>query len=203
MAVAEKGMRGIEASLADKPAATVTPVGQQPAGGFWNRLIRIERSIRDGILMMGMLGLTLVVLVGVLTRWARASLPWTEEVARYIFIWFMFLGAAAGFGDDSHTRLQFLEHYLGASAKRLVRVVLGASVLVFLGLQVYTGWLLVDQQWMAGERGYAVRFPLALVGLSLPASGAVAILEIADYLRRTSRTARALAGETSPILDKG
>ena len=45
----------------------------------------------------------------VIARLARISAPWTEETARYAFIWMTLVGCAAAVKHGNHVRVDILE----------------------------------------------------------------------------------------------
>jgi TRAP-type C4-dicarboxylate transport system permease small subunit len=63
-------------------------------------------------------------------------LHWTEELARYLTVWIVLLGAALGFRSDRHFRFLFLLAWLPTAARRTAERLLeglsAAFLLVFL-----------------------------------------------------------------------
>jgi len=91
--------------------------------------------------------LFLLLLVGVVQVVGRYTglvfVPWTEEVARLLFVWVVWIGAAAALLRGGHIRFDFLIVRLPAPARR----VLGAGVMLgvagFLLLIVVQGYEIV------------------------------------------------------------
>ncbi len=94
-----------------------------------------SRSILENLLE-GSLCFILAAIVGltfiqVLFRYVfHFSLAWSEELARYLFLWLAALAAAYGFKTRSHFVLRFLVNRMG---KRLQRIT-GASVVLITSL---------------------------------------------------------------------
>lgn len=103
-----------------------------------------------GVLLEWMAGLLLFVLlvVGVLQVTSRYTglmfVPWTEEVARLLFVWVVWIGAAAAVFRGSHIRFDFLVERV----PRPVQVGIGAFVTLgvagFLILLVYHAYEIVQ-----------------------------------------------------------
>ena len=68
----------------------------------------IENSL-EWITMIGFSGMLLATIWQVLFRYVlKISVPWTEELARILFIMTMFLGIAIAIREDEHIIVDFL-----------------------------------------------------------------------------------------------
>jgi C4-dicarboxylate transporter DctQ subunit len=144
-------------------------------------------------------GILIIVLVQVTGRLLGRPLPWTEEAVRFLFIWMVFLGLAAGFRTVESARVVVFM----AMARKLFRhiavpIYVGSSVLFFL-ITGWTGITLVRQQIMMNEVAATLPLPMWIIGLVMPVSSAVAILAIIDSLR----TRRDLIALPEPGLPPG
>jgi TRAP-type C4-dicarboxylate transport system permease small subunit len=112
------------------------------------------------------------VIVQVVSRLAGASLPWTEELSRLLFIWTAFLGMAVGFRRLEHPRITLLVDRLPrVSALVSVQLYAWAGIVFF----AVVGWFaikLVQQQFRVGETSpvlgigmYLATLPAALAAL--------------------------------------
>ena len=64
------------------------------------------------------------------------SLSWSEELARFIFIWLSMLAAAYGFKTKSHFALMFVVKRFGEHWRRLISILVVAVLSAFLILFV-------------------------------------------------------------------
>ena len=81
--------------------------------------------------------MTLVVFLQVVFRYALGRpLDWSEEMARYLFVWLSVLGAALGVQKGGHFGLDFFQRMLPGPGKRFLRILvhflMGVVVLVIL-----------------------------------------------------------------------
>lgn len=53
----------------------------------------------------------------------NALLNWSEEFARYSFVWISYIGCAYCVGVDGHTNITALLHKLPVNAQKIVRLV--------------------------------------------------------------------------------
>jgi TRAP-type C4-dicarboxylate transport system permease small subunit len=68
--------------------------------------------------------MTLVVFLQVVFRYGLTQpLSWSEEMARYLFVWLSVLGAALGLQKGGHFGLDLIHRLLLEKGKRLIRIV--------------------------------------------------------------------------------
>ena len=129
----------------------------------------------EGLLLVMMVVLCLDVFLGVFSRYVIGrTFTWYDEIARLLFVWIVFLGAAVGVRRGAHFRLHLLVDRLPRGARRPVHV-FGVLVLMVFGL------LLIQQGWKLVELGQFQRTPvmglsMQYVYASIPVGGALIIL---------------------------
>jgi TRAP-type C4-dicarboxylate transport system permease small subunit len=73
------------------------------------------------------------VAVGVFFRYVlNNSLPWTEELARYLMVWFAFIGMAIAFREEEHVNVSFVVNLFPISIRNFIKVVSYLLILFFL-----------------------------------------------------------------------
>lgn len=99
--------------------------------------------------MAGLL-LFLLVVVGFLQVVSRYTgvifIPWTEEVARLLFVWVVWLGAAAALIRGSHIRFDFVVDRLPARLRQSLEVAAQAGVALFLLVLIRYGYQVAASQ---------------------------------------------------------
>ncbi|KQS95300.1 ABC transporter permease [Rhizobium sp. Leaf391] len=142
-------------------------------------VVRIIADVAAGAACAGVL---IVVLLQVVGRLTGHPLPWTEEATRFLFIWMVFLGLAAGFRTVESARVVvFLIMGRRLFQHLAVPIYVGSSVLFF-GLMGWTGFTLMRQQIMMNETAATLPIPMWLIGMVMPVSAVIAILAIIDSL---------------------
>ena len=110
---------------------------------------------------------TLIIFIQVVIRYFFFySIPWSEELSRYLYIWMVFFGACLGIRDDSQLSIDLLQHWIkGKTAIILTLVQQIVSLIVIIAL-VYCTLLLVQ----AGTRSTspAMGISMAMVYVGLP-----------------------------------
>ena len=88
--------------------------------------------------------MTAVILLGVAFRYVlEAPLAWSEEMAKLLMLWIVFLGASAGIQRGEHVTIDFLLQRFPAWAATAVDLAYRALGVVFLGVVLWFGWSLV------------------------------------------------------------
>jgi TRAP-type C4-dicarboxylate transport system permease small subunit len=73
-------------------------------------------------------------------------IPWTEEVARLLFVWVVWVGAAAGLIRGGHIRFEFVVDRLPARIRSVTEVAVHAGVGIFLLVMIRYGYLVAQSQ---------------------------------------------------------
>jgi TRAP-type transport system small permease protein len=151
-------------------------------------LLRALSQLVEGLLLVMMVVLCADVFLGVFSRYVMGrTFTWYDEIARLLFVWIVFLGAAVGVRRTAHFRLHLVIDRLGPAGRRLAHAV---GVLVLIGF----GLVLIQQGWKLVELGQFQRTPV--MGLSkqwiyasVPTGGILIILYSLPHLRRALRVA--------------
>lgn len=74
----------------------------------------------------------------------HSSLPWSEELARYILVWISFLGASIGVKKKAHIGVAVITNLLTGTARKLVSFLVPLfSTVFFIFLAIY-GYRILD-----------------------------------------------------------
>ena len=113
------------------------------------------------------------------------SFSWTEEVARYMFIYVVFLAAAVAFGSKAHISVDILYMKVKKTYRKLLCVISALCVSLIGGLFLVEGLTLVQKTMVQASPGLGIK--MGYVYIILPVAGALMILNIwaytIDYLR--------------------
>ena len=102
-------------------------------------LDRIEKAL-DAVLVLMMIVMGGAVVLQVISRYIfNNPTSWSEELARYLFVWITFLGAAVVIRKRRHVDVTVLTDRLPPSAAKVVYLVSDAAVLFMLGALTWAG----------------------------------------------------------------
>ncbi|WP_051679000.1 TRAP transporter large permease subunit [Xanthobacter sp. 91] len=121
--------------------AAAVPVPAHAIGALLDRGCCLLGRLCDAALVAALVLLGGCMATGVFSRYAMdAALPWTDEIASYLFAALTFLGAASGIWHDNHARIEMLLDRVGPTMRwRLGAIGLGGLLSIFFILLIY-GW---------------------------------------------------------------
>src|SRR5258706_10421812 len=98
--------------------------------------------------------LALTIFYQFFTRYAlNDSASWTEEIARYLLICTVFVGAAVNVRKNSHIQVDFLYRFLGPTISRPLSTAVDVVRILFLG---YCVWLTISLMGKIGAQRMAI-----------------------------------------------
>lgn len=131
-----------------------------PAGAFGRWLDRAE----FWFIALACIGIVVLVFLGVLSRFIFSNpMAWSEELARYLFLWAALVGAAAGCRTNQHGGIPLLVDKFPASWQRGVEIFVTAIVLLVLAV---LAWQSVDstlQGLRSGQTSLASGIPIWVI----------------------------------------
>jgi TRAP-type C4-dicarboxylate transport system permease small subunit len=129
----------------------------------------------DGLAVVLFALLFLVVLAQIGFRYLLGSpLVWSEELARYIFVWVCFLGWLMAVGRNDHIVITMVRDRLGRAGRMLVLVVTELASIVLAAVLLWYGWALAARNLAVVT--VTLPFPFAVVYAIVPAAAALIIL---------------------------
>ena len=115
----------------------------------------------------------------------QAPLPWSEEVAVYLFVWSSLLTAAIVVGQNDHFSIAFLADRVGPGSRRVLDLVGVLLSIVFVLIIVWNGtWW----SWrMASGLSPVLQLPQGAVYAIIPLAGAYMLFHLCVQLRQLLR----------------
>jgi TRAP-type C4-dicarboxylate transport system permease small subunit len=114
------------------------------------------------------------------------SIPWSDELARFLLVWIAFLGVSAAARRGAHPGIDTLVRGLPPSGARLARRLALLLSLLFMALVATYGGELVRRTWP--QRSPSLGLRMSWPYLAVPASAVLVLLHWAA-LGRTEREA--------------
>lgn len=134
------------------------------------------KKIADNTLAI-LLGLIVAIMFAqVMFRYTfNNSLSWSEEIAKFIFIWITFLGAALCFRDRMHLGVDFLIEKIPEKYRMYLVIFNSLIITLFNGFMVVIGFSWVIQ--VSGTLSPALSLPLNIVFYAaLPATAVISVI---------------------------
>ncbi|MDR3073379.1 MAG: TRAP transporter small permease, partial [Deltaproteobacteria bacterium] len=106
-----------------------------------NILKWLDEHLEEAVIFTTLSSMSLIIAVQVVMRYGfQASLSWSEEVSRYLFIWLVYVGISYGVKKSAHVSVTVLDLVLSKRAKHLLKLITAVIFLVFSVIIVYYGW---------------------------------------------------------------
>lgn len=153
------------------------------------------------ILLVGLNALMAAIVLGaVFFRYVlNNSLSWSDELVRYLFVWFSLVGSALVLREREHIRVEYFVEKLPPGLRRAVEVAMAAGVCLFHAALTVLGAL-----WVWETRGTvtsALQWPLNLFFYAaLPVASLLSLIYALQRFRRGEFTERDTS-DRSPAAD--
>lgn len=131
----------------------------------------LDHYLEECICVALMSAMTIMIFIQVVMRYIfSASLSWSEELARYFFVWLIYIGTSYGCKHLQHIKI---DAALGLFPKKLRPYIILLGDFLILAFATYillTGTQLVNLQIIYGKVSSAMQIPMAAVDLA-PVAG--------------------------------
>ncbi|PZN95139.1 MAG: hypothetical protein DCF30_19365 [Hyphomicrobiales bacterium] len=147
----------MNASLSDRPS-------------LWRRLTAAYSRLLSFIVVFSVGILVVPVMLQIVSRYSNLipSYIWTEELARFLFIWTVMIGTIIGVRDSAHFDVDLLPK-LGARGDAFMRIVAKLGVLTIAIVFVYGGIEFTQFAW--NRTSELAELPLWLIHIAWPIAG--------------------------------
>ena len=153
------------------------------------RMIDAYSRLLDVLLGISVAALIVPVTIQIIARYT-ALIPawiWTEEMARFLFIWMVMLGAMIGVREGTHFEVDVWPR-LSERGNALLRIVTYAFILVFACVFVWYGIRFVQFGW--DQSSELAEMPMVYIFVAWPLAGFTWLVFLAGRLRSDLRILR-------------
>jgi TRAP-type C4-dicarboxylate transport system permease small subunit len=128
--------------------------------------------------------MTIMIFLQVIFRYViKAPLSFSEELARYMFVWSVAMGSALALRKHKHIGVEVFVEWLPVRVRDKVEIAGSLFNLLFFGLLVSYGFVMVGATM--DQLSPALLLPMGYVYLAIPSSGIVLfVCEIANFLEK-------------------
>ena len=141
-----------------------------------DRISRVALRVLHGTGIVLFIGMCLLVLAQVVARKFFEPLVWSEELARYVFIWVAFLGWVIANQRKSHIHISLVIDRSGPVLKKVLGVFSDLLVVVFALIFVFKGWRLVQNNF--GIETVTLFFDFWVVYVIIPISALATLVVV-------------------------
>lgn len=144
------------------------------------------QTVARTIIAICMIIMMTVILMQTLTRYlVFYSLPWSEEVSRYLYVTLTLLGLNLAMTARQLVRIDIIDHYLskdGAKKLELVRCVLTVIITVMFFYSSF-GMIDVSQYQSSPALGISMQIMYTILGLGFLLSALAAVFNLCDAVK--------------------
>jgi TRAP-type C4-dicarboxylate transport system permease small subunit len=107
------------------------------------------------------------------------SYIWTEEMARFLFVWMIMIGAMVGIRESTHFDVDVWPQ-LGRRSAAILKIVSSIFVLAFALVFIWWGWQFTRFAW--NRTSELADLPLWLIHIAWPLTGATWVLFQGEHM---------------------
>lgn len=104
----------------------------------------------------------------------RKPLSWANELATYLFVWWVFLGSTLAVKEKKHLNIAFLKEKLPPKLGNLLDKVINVLIIIYCLVLTYTGTILLPLFYK--QMTPFTRFPIAFIYVIIPFTGFAMII---------------------------
>ena len=120
------------------------------------------------IVVLFLVGIVVLIFSGVLSRFVfHYSIAFTEELARFLFVWGALLGAAAAFRTGDHGGVPLLANRFSPRWQRGVEIFVALGVTGFMGYLVFMTSVSTMKSFQSGQISTTTEIPVWIINLGM------------------------------------
>jgi TRAP-type C4-dicarboxylate transport system permease small subunit len=154
----------------------------------WRRLTAGYARLLTWLLAASVAVLVVPVSLQIFSRYTELipAYIWTEEMARFLFVWMIMLGAMIGVRESSHFVVDVWPR-MGSRSQATLRIV--ANLFVLVAALAFLWWGIEFTQFALGRISELAELPLWLIHVAWPLAGATWIVFLGEQFYDDLRTA--------------
>ena len=130
----------------------------------------LDDHFEEHLLILIMSLMCILIFMQVLFRYfANLPLAWTEEIARYLFVWLIYIGSSLAVKNRKHIKVDAVMLLFGPKMKKVLLIVSNILFLVFAAIITYYGsGIIYKLAVVRPQVSPSVEIPMYIPYLSVP-----------------------------------
>lgn len=155
------------------------------------KINHILNYIEEYVGVVSLIFTSLLVFVQVVLRYVlNYSLSWSEEVARYLIVWFVFIGSSIAVREKAHATMDALVTYLPDKGKRIFSTIANLISIVFCVFLIWSGSGIVSSVIEFGSVTPSTGMPMYIPYLALPVGASLMLIRFLQLLVQDVKSLR-------------
>lgn len=139
------------------------------------KIIDTINKIVGIVLSLALAVMSVLIVVQVLTRYVvNISLTWSEEAARYLLIYAVFLGAALAMRKQQHIAIEFLVQSVNEKMRAVLKLLILIISIGFFVMLFAKGVEIL--QFVGNQKSPALRIPMSIPYAAIPIGAGLLII---------------------------
>jgi TRAP-type C4-dicarboxylate transport system permease small subunit len=139
-------------------------------------LKKLDKQFEEVIMGVLLIGISLIIFLQIVMRLMRMSLSWPEEMARYFYVWSVFLSLAYTIHTKTNLRVELLVNFFPRKLQKGMEVLLQLINASFFATLFYFSISVVMMVKRSNQTSPAMEIPMYLVYMIVPAGFFLAAL---------------------------
>lgn len=121
----------------------------------------IDDKLEEYFLVVTMIAMVVIIFLQIVMRYVfNNSLSWSEEIARYIFLWQIWVGLSYGVKCSKHIRVEIIKYYLSSKGKKIVEIIATIIWIAFGIFLFYRAGVVMNKVYASGQLAPATSLPM-------------------------------------------
>ncbi|MCF7934460.1 MAG: TRAP transporter small permease [Spirochaetia bacterium] len=121
------------------------------------------------ILVFTLFSMSIIITVQVFFRYVLLnSISWSEEIARYLFIYMVYFGISYAVRKNRHIKIEVLINVLPVTGKKVISIISDLLFLVFASVVTYQAFSVVGTLDRLGQVAGITGLPMSLIYSGVP-----------------------------------
>lgn len=133
--------------------------------------------IENAVIILGLSAMFLILLAQVIMRYAFSRpLTWSEEAARFIFVYVSFIGISYAYRQKGHIRMEVVVNLFPQAVRRGLEVLINLGTIALFCYMIPFSFRFIGIQ--AGVKATATHIPMSIVYTALPLGMALSCVRL-------------------------
>lgn len=142
-----------------------------------NKLLKPLEWIENSIAVISMTVVSLLIFAQVVSRYGFNYTPvWSEELARFLVVWSIFIGVAIGVRNNQHIGVDAVIRFLPHKLKLASEVLLNLIGVVVLGILICNSYEFIQHTREFEQLSPAMRIPMYIPYIAMPVGLSLSIV---------------------------
>lgn len=133
--------------------------------------------IENAVIILGLSAMFLILLAQVIMRYVFSRpLTWSEEAARFIFVYVSFIGISYAYHQKGHIRMEVVVNLFPQAVRRGLEVLINLGTIALFCYMIPFSFRFIGIQ--AGVKATATHIPMSIVYTALPLGMALSCVRL-------------------------